>query len=147
MSEIKKCKDPYCEGEMKIITSGESAYGGNHSYCYNLYICSECDSICKEDLWHNSGQLWIMINGRIHHYTEEGLDVLNYRPPGFPSEQEEKESEESLRILSINANTSDLDHIEKYLKIIPRDHYQREDLERRVEELKKSLAHLHSQTI
>lgn len=77
MIEIKQCIDQKCNGYMDLIT-----FRKGETYTYTLCICRECHSICKEDLCKNAGQLWIMKNGRVYHYNEDGSTLLSYFPPG-----------------------------------------------------------------
>jgi hypothetical protein len=36
-----------------------------HLYAYNLFQCQYCGAICKQDVWHNAGETWISVEGRI----------------------------------------------------------------------------------
>lgn len=31
-------------------------------YCFNLYLCEKCGTVCKEDVWEGKGILKIDIN-------------------------------------------------------------------------------------
>lgn len=35
----------------------------DENYVFNVYLCPECDAICKEDVADHSGQLWIVPSG------------------------------------------------------------------------------------
>lgn len=36
-----------------------------HVYAWNLFVCEYCGAICKQDVWHNAGEIWVTTEGRI----------------------------------------------------------------------------------
>lgn len=49
-----KCE--FCKNDMKFIHCTDDP---NNGYAYNLYVCPNCDSVCKDDVWENKGQYWL----------------------------------------------------------------------------------------
>lgn len=53
-----QCKS--CSNDMEFISCWDKPeYSDLLEYAFNLYICNECGTICKEDVWDNEGTLWI----------------------------------------------------------------------------------------
>lgn len=41
------CKTCKC-GPMKLVTATDNP---NKGYAFNLYLCDNCDAVCKNDVW------------------------------------------------------------------------------------------------
>lgn len=65
-----KCKhcdhDP--DEDMVFVCCADSP---NLGYAYNLYQCSNCDTLCKQDVWKGAGEIWIT--------TDNKIDVIGRR--------------------------------------------------------------------
>ena len=51
-----------CKTEMSLLSVGDDPKKG---YAFNIYQCDSCDTLCKHDVWDNSGFTWILTNGEV----------------------------------------------------------------------------------
>ena len=51
-----------CAGKMKGVCVWDNPDEG---HAYNLYQCQTCGAICKEDVWDDKGETWVLIDNII----------------------------------------------------------------------------------
>ena len=55
-----------CGAEMDLVyldDTGSGTQKDGYSISYNLYACSSCLTVCKEQLWDFKGRFWICSDG------------------------------------------------------------------------------------
>lgn len=45
-----------CEKEMSLVTVNDDP---NKGFAYNVFECSDCMIIAKENVWKNKGMVWV----------------------------------------------------------------------------------------
>lgn len=59
-----QCKCGVQGEEMACIDGFDTCSSGHHvdgkNYAFNLYLCYRCGSICKDNVWDNPGQIWVL---------------------------------------------------------------------------------------
>lgn len=58
----------HCNSEMREIILVDD--NPNRAYAHNLYQCTKCMTLCKENLWRDKGLLWIYANNDTRLYEE-----------------------------------------------------------------------------